>query len=284
MTADLDLCEKLEKLTDILKGYGQMLTALSGGVDSVFLLVFARNVLGSDNVAALTASGPHFAPDEVRYAVCLCDSLGISHKIIRTDDILPLIEDNSRDRCYICKKAIFSQLRERAEITGSILADGTNLDDMDDFRPGHRALQELGVSSPLRDAGLTKSEIRESLKLLASQDSSLASVLTLDNGMPIWEKPAFACLASRIPYGEKITCEKLDAVYKAEVFMRSIGFRQVRVRHHGDVARIEVLPADRYRLFDESLMDRINEEITACGFRFAALDLGGYRMGNLNKE
>lgn len=284
MTADLDLCEKLEKLTDILKGYGQMLTALSGGVDSVFLLVFARNVLGSDNVAALTASGPHFAPDEVRYAVCLCDSLGISHKIIKTDDILPLIEDNSRDRCYICKKAIFSQLRERAEMTGSILADGTNLDDMDDFRPGHRALQELGVSSPLRDAGLTKSEIRESLKLLASQDSSLASVLTLDNGMPIWEKPAFACLASRIPYGEKITCEKLDAVYKAEVFMRSIGFRQVRVRHHGDVARIEVLPADRCRLFDESLMDRINEEITACGFRFAALDLGGYRMGNLNKE
>lgn len=284
MTPDSVLCEKLEKLTDILKNCGQILIALSGGVDSVFLLTFAGNVLGSDNVAALTASGPHFAPDEVQYAARLCDCLGISHKIIKTDEILPLIEDNPPDRCYTCKKAIFSQLKERAEITGSVLADGTNLDDMDDYRPGHRALQELGISSPLRDAGLTKAEIREALKLMASEDNRIAAVLTLDDGMPIWEKPAFACLASRIPYGEKITCEKLDAVYKAEVFMRSLGFRQIRVRHHGDVARIEVLPADRCRFFDETLMDRINEEITACGFRYAALDLAGYKMGNLNKE
>lgn len=284
MCSDPVLSEKLEKLTDVLTGYGQMLIALSGGVDSVFLLTFARNVLGGDSVAALTASGPHFAPDEVQYAAHLCDCLGISHKIIKTDEILPLIEDNPLDRCYICKKAIFSQLKERAEMTGSTLADGTNLDDMDDYRPGHRALQELEVASPLKDAGLTKAEIRDALKLMASEDNSLAAALMLDSGMPIWEKPAFACLASRIPYGEKITCEKLNAVYRAEVFLRSIGFRQVRVRHHGDVARIEVLPGDRHRLFDEALMDRINNEITSCGFRYAALDLGGYKMGNLNKE
>lgn len=284
MCSNLVLCEKLERLKSILSGYGQMLIALSGGVDSVFLLIFARNVLGSDSMAALTASGPHFAPDEVQYAASLCDSLGISHKIITTDEILPLIEDNPPDRCYICKKAIFSQLKERAEMTGSILADGTNLDDMDDYRPGHRALQELGVSSPLRDAGLTKAEIRDALKLMASEDTALAAALTLENDMPVWEKPAFACLASRIPYGDIITCEKLNAVYKAETFMRSLGFAQVRVRHHGDVARIEVLPGDRHRLFDEALMDRINKEITACGFKYAALDLGGYKMGNLNKE
>lgn len=284
MISDSSINEKLKKLTAILTGYGQMLIALSGGVDSVFLLVFAGNVLGSDNVAALTASGPHFAPDEVQYAVRLCDQLGISHKIIKTDEILPLIEDNSPDRCYICKKAIFSQLKERAEIMGSVLADGTNLDDMDDYRPGHRALCELGISSPLKDAGLTKSEIREALKLMGSEDNTIAAALTLENGMPIWEKPAFACLASRIPYGERITCEKLDAVYNAEVFMRSLGFRQVRVRHHGDVARIEILPADRHRLFDEALMDKVNEEIKRCGFRYASLDLGGYKMGNLNKE
>ena len=131
---------------------------------------------------------------------------------------------------------------------------------------------------------LTKAEIRDALKLMASEDTALAAALTLENDMPVWEKPAFACLASIIPYGEIITCEKLNSVYKAETFMRSLGFAQVRVRYHGDIARIEVLPGDRHRLFDEALMDRINKEITACGFKYAALDLGGYKMGNLNKE
>lgn len=291
MTCDNQLEVKLERLKKIILDYGQMFTALSGGVDSVFLLVFASRVyeenfgigFGSERVSALTASGPHFAPDEVEYAAYLCDCLGVSHKIIKVDDILPLIEDNTADRCYICKKAIFSQLKERADMVGSVLTDGTNLDDMDDYRPGHQALQELGVKSPLRDAGLTKSDIRCALKQLASEDSSLAAALTLNNGMPVWQKPAFACLASRIPYGEKITSAKLDSIYRAEVFLRELGFTQVRVRHHGDVARIEVLPEDRQRFCSSELMDKVNDKIKECGFRYAALDLGGYRMGNLNR-
>lgn len=283
------LDSRLQKLRSIILDYGQMIIALSGGVDSVFLLAFAAKVFeesygpGSDRIAALTASGPHFAPDEVEYAVHLCSMLGISHKTVSAEDVLELIEDNPQDRCYICKKSIFSQLKERADMVGSVLADGTNLDDMDDYRPGYRALQELGVSSPLKDAGLTKSEIRCALKQLAADDPVLESALILQDGTPVWHKPAFACLASRIPYGEKITADKLDAIYRAEVFMRSLGFSQVRVRHHGDVARIEVLPEDRHKLYDDALMDRVNEEIRACGFSYAALDLGGYRMGNLNR-
>ena len=276
------LSEKLTRLEEILNGYGQMLVALSGGVDSVFLLTFAHKLWRDDRVAALTADGPHFAPDEVDYAQQLCDRLGISHKRLPMDHVMPIIEDNPKDRCYHCKKEIFSLLKQRADMVGSVLADGTNLDDMDDYRPGYRALQELGIANPLKDAGLTKAEIRAALKMLAKDDEVLAAALTLPDGMKIWEKPAFACLASRVPYGETITADKLEAIYKAEVFLRELGFTQIRVRHHGDVARIEVLPQDRCRFFDEAFMDKVNSGIRECGFRFAALDLGGYKMGNLN--
>ena len=276
------LSEKLTRLEEILNGYGQMLVALSGGVDSVFLLTFAHKLWRDDRVAALTADGPHFAPDEVDYAQQLCDRLGISHKRLPMDHVMPIIEDNPKDRCYHCKKEIFSLLKQRADMVGSVLADGTNLDDMDDYRPGYRALQELGIANPLKDAGLTKAEIRAALKMLAKDDEVLAAALTLPDGMKIWEKPAFACLASRVPYGETITADKLEAIYKSEVFLRELGFTQIRVRHHGDVARIEVLPQDRCRFFDEAFMDKVNSGIRECGFRFAALDFGGYKMGNLN--
>ncbi len=272
------LNDKLEKLKDIISGYGQMLVALSGGVDSVFLLVFAYNMWRDDRVAALTAKGPHFAADETEYARKLCDSLGISHKTINTDYILPIIKDNPPDRCYICKKEIFSALKERADMVGSVLADGTNLDDMDDYRPGYKALQGLGIANPLKEAGLTKAEIREALKALADSDPLIKAALETN----IWDKPALACLASRIPYGQTITEEKLSAVYKAEAFLRELGFSQVRVRHHGDVARIEVMPDDRKKFYDDEFLDKVNDGIKACGFKFAALDLGGYKMGNLN--
>lgn len=285
--------DKLKKLEEILNGYGQMLVALSGGVDSAFLLVFAYKLWGDDRVAALTADGPHFAADEVEYARLLCDRLGISHKLMYMGDVLEIIADNPADRCYHCKLEIFSRMKMRADMVGSVLADGTNLDDMQDFRPGYKALQELEVASPLKEAGLTKAEIRDALAEMAAEDELLAAALIIPSSaageaadlvrpLPLWEKPAFACLASRIPYGERITEEKLRAVYEAEVFLRSLGFDQVRVRHHGDVARIEVMPEDRQRFFDGAFMDKVNDGIKKCGFKFAALDLGGYRMGSLN--
>lgn len=279
----MTLDDKLKKLAEILTSYGQMLVALSGGVDSVFLLVFAHKLWGDDRIAALTATGPHFADDELAYAKQLCEALGVSHKRIKADDVLSEIRHNPPDRCYLCKKEIFSRLKERADMRGYVLADGTNLDDLDDYRPGYQALQELGIASPLKDAALTKKEIRQALKALADEDERFAAALTLKNGAPVWEKPAFACLASRIPYGELITTEKLNAIYEAEIFLQSLGLSQVRVRHHGDVARIEVLPEERCKFCDANFMDRVNEGIKKCGFSFAALDLGGYQMGNLNK-
>lgn len=280
------LHEKTERLSAILKGCGRITVALSGGVDSVFLLAFARDVLGAENVRAITAAGPHFAVDETDYAARLCRDLGVEHLTVDVDGILDIIGDNPPDRCYICKKAIFSALMDAAAADGSVLADGTNLDDMDDYRPGRRALEELGIASPLKDAGLTKQDIRIALRALAERDETLRRALFVaseDGGeMPMWEKPAFACLASRIPYGERITEEKLKAVYDAESFLKSRGFRQVRMRHHGNVARIEVPPEDRKRFFDEDFMDEVNEAVRGCGFAFAALDLGGYRMGSLN--
>lgn len=271
------LNDKLNRLENILNGYGRILVALSGGVDSTFLLVFSLKTLGRDNVLAVTATGPHLAPDEVSYAAELCSKLGIEHSLMPMDHVMQIIAPNPADRCYLCKKEIFSMLKEKAAVSGCILADGTNLDDMDDYRPGHKALAELEVASPLKDAGLTKNDIRAALEMLAKHD--LKSALTLDSGMPIWEKPAFACLASRIPYGEFITMQKLTAVYNAEIFLRGLGFTQVRVRHHGDIARIEVPAEDRRKFFDEKLMDMVNKKLKEYGFKFVALDLGGYKMG-----
>ena len=283
----MTIYEKLKKLEYILNDLGRITVALSGGVDSVFLLTFAYKLWGDDRVSAVTAQGPHFADDETAYADYLCSELVINHDIASVDHILSVIADNPPDRCYICKREIFSSIKEIAEKQGRNLVDGTNLDDLDDYRPGYKALQELGISSPLKDAGLTKSEIRKSLRKLSDTDPFIKQALMIpsDDGktFPIWEKPAFACLASRIPYGQTITKEKLLSVYKAECFLKALGFTQIRVRHHGDVARIEVLPHDRKKFFDEKFMDKVNDEIKKCGFRFAALDLGGYKMGNLNE-
>lgn len=279
---------RLDKLAEILNSYGQMIVALSGGVDSVFLTAFAYKLWGDDRVAALTASGPHFAYDEIEYARQFCDNLGISHKVQNVDFVMPIIRDNPPDRCYHCKKAIFSELSGRAQMVGSVLADGTNLSDMDDYRPGYRALEELGIASPLKEAGLTKDDIRCALHMLADENEALAACFMIETAsgesMPIWEKPAFACLASRIPYNEPVTEEKLQSVYDAEKYLHSLGLRQLRVRHHGDVARIEVLPEDREIFFDTDLMNDVDQKIKECGFKFAALDLGGYKMGNMNGE
>lgn len=263
--------EKLQQLEQIIKGYGKMAVAFSGGVDSTFLLLYGHRILG-DQIIAVTFRAPNFAPDEISYARQLCQKEHIRHMEIEFgDELFASFLHNPPNRCYICKKAIFSQLKERvsSQYPGFIVADGTNLDDVKDYRPGRQALEELSISSPLKEAGLTKAEIRRGLKEL---------------GGDIWDKPAFACLASRIPYGETITSEKLTAIYKAESALHELGFRQVRVRHHGSLARIEVLPEDRSSFFDLSFMDHVVQLVKDAGFLYVTLDLAGYRMGSLNEE
>lgn len=262
--------EKLKKLEEILQNYGKLAVALSGGVDSTFLLLMGKKVLG-DQMVAVTATAPNFAADEIEYAQKLCEREKVRHVIVElSETILSEFAHNPPERCYLCKKAIFSRMLSHVEqrLPGFTVADGTNLDDMQDYRPGRKALEELGIKSPIRDAGLTKEEVRRGLK---------------DLGQEIWKKPAFACLASRIPYGERITVQKLEAVYQAEKFLQKQGFDQVRVRHHGTLARIEVLPEQR-GLFDEAMMDRVADGLKNLGFSYVALDLSGYRMGNLNQE
>lgn len=289
----MTLNEKLKKLENILNGYGQMIVAFSGGVDSTFLLAFAYELWGDDRVAACTASGPHFARDEIDYARDVCDRLGISHKSIDVSHVMDIIRDNPEDRCYHCKKEIFGALKMRAEMVGSVLADGTNADDMLDYRPGYRAITELGVASPLKEAGLTKAEIRQALEELADRDekirAALVSLAPEDAGRMIWEKPAFACLASRVPYGEKITEKKLSAIYGAESHIRSKGFSQVRVRCHESaggerlLARIELDP-EEIPEFREKYMAEAEAVLKELGFETVVLDPEGYVKGKLNGE
>lgn len=278
----MGLDEKLNKLEEILTGYGQMIVALSGGVDSTFLLAFAAEVYSKagcpDNVAAITATGPQFAADETDYAARLCESLSVSHKKLDASGILERIKDNPADRCYTCKKTLFGMMKAKADMVGSVLADGTNLDDMDDYRPGYRAIQELGVASPLKEAGLTKAEIRQALagtgiRQVAEKASS----------------PAFACLMTRIPFGEKITEEKLHLIGAAEAYLKGCGFSQVRVRCHetgnGFLARIELEPAETAKMFaaeTDGKMAAAEAKLKDLGFRFVTLDLGGYEKGKMN--
>ena len=262
-----DLQKKIDTLSDILRGYRTVAVAFSGGVDSTFLLKQAHDALGR-NVTAVTALASNFAPDEIAEAIEFCDEEGICQLLIGMGEtFLEIIADNPVDRCYLCKRRIFSEFLAHPKLAGAVLVDGSNSDDAFDFRPGEKALHELGVKSPLREAGLTKEDIRAA---------------SMEIGLATWDKPAFACLASRVPYGEKITKEKLQSIYALEKQLHECGFSQVRVRRHGDLARIEVLPEDREKFFDTAFMDRINKAAKEAGFTFAALDLGGYKMGSLN--
>lgn len=260
---------KLALLRQKLLGHENLAVAFSGGVDSTFLLLCAHDIFG-ENLLAVTALAPNFDPDEIQQTKKICTDRGIRHLIVNLGtDFIDVIADNPTDRCYICKKAIFSTLKETlADLGYDTLADGTNADDALDYRPGQRALDELGIISPLREAGFTKKDVRIGLRAM---------------NVEIWDKPAYACLASRIPYGEKISVQKLKSIHKAESELRKMGFPQVRVRHHGDVARIEVPPESRSRFFDEAFMDLVNETVKKAGFKYVSLDLGGYVMGNLNK-
>ncbi|MDD5524549.1 MAG: ATP-dependent sacrificial sulfur transferase LarE [Smithella sp.] len=248
---------------------GSLAVAYSGGVDSTFLLKVAHDVL-QDRVIAVTAQSSTFPERECKEAAEFTRSAGIKHIIIQSEELeIEGFTDNPPHRCYLCKYELFSKIKEVAGKHGiKHIAEGSNIDDLGDYRPGMKAIKELGIISPLKDAGLGKDVIRKLSKQMR--------LLT-------WDKQSFACLASRFPYGEKITKEKLAMVDRAEQCLLSFGFKQVRVRHHGDTARIEVAEAERPKFFDLELMDNVYKQFREIGFAYTALDLQGYRTGSMNE-
>jgi pyridinium-3,5-biscarboxylic acid mononucleotide sulfurtransferase len=260
--------EKYEKLLTIITAQGRAAVAFSGGVDSSFLCRAAVEALGK-NAIAITVVSPMLPKSEIDCATEVGRLLGIDHFFVEDPEIEEQVAANPKDRCYHCKKIEFRNILEAAKARGiGIVLDGSNYDDLSDYRPGLRALEELRIVSPLRDAGLTKSEIRE---------------LSHRLGLPTWDKPAYACLASRIPYGERIDKEKLARVEKAEDYLRLFGFRQFRVRAHGDIARIEVAPEERSLFFDDGSLDSISRSLKSYGFLYVAFELEGYSVGSLNR-
>jgi uncharacterized protein len=252
----------------MIAGRGSAAVAFSGGVDSSFLCHAAAAALGPKAVA-ITVVSPMLPKSEIDCARQVAEQVGIEHVLIEESDIDEEVAANPKERCYFCKKLEFGASLEEARKRGiNTVLDGSNMDDLGDYRPGLKALAELQIFSPLREAGLTTAEIRELSKRF---------------NLPTWDKPAFACLASRIPYGERIDRTKLSRVEKAEDRLREAGFRQFRVRSHGDIARIEVAPEERRRFFDEALMDRISKDFKSYGFLYVSLELEGYVMGNLNR-
>lgn len=263
-----DLSAKLEQLKGILESYGKVVIAYSGGVDSTFLLAVAYEVLGESAVAVTIKSD--VVPDiEVGETIDFCKEMGIQRIEIPVNCFdIEGFADNRPERCYICKKSIFTQVIDTAKGIGiEVVAEGSNVDDGGDYRPGMKAIDELGVKSPLREVGLTKKEIR---------------TLSKEMGLPTWAKPSFACLASRFAYGETITHEKLKLVERAEQILREKGFKQFRVRMHGDnLARIEVTEEELDKLYN--MKEEIYNQLQSLGFIYITMDLKGYRTGAMNE-
>ena len=259
---------KVLKLEKILKELGSIVVAYSGGVDSTYLLKVSLSVLGKKNVLAVIARSETYPSGERRYAEAMSKRLGSFYKIIHTSEIdIKGFKKNPENRCYFCKKELFKNLKRIAKTRGlRSVADGSNHDDLSDWRPGSIAAGELGIRSPLAEARLSKNEIR-----LFSRKLKL----------PTWDKPSFACLASRFPYHTEITKEKIKSVDAAENFLKSLGFRQMRVRSHNGVARIEVEPGDLKKLL--SLRKKISEKFKSLKFSYIAMDLDGYRTGSMNE-
>ena len=264
----MDAHQKLAVLKEYLKGLGSIAVAFSGGVDSTFLLAVSHDVL-FDKVIAITASAPVFPAREQEEASTFCHSLGIRQLCFEADVLAdPAFCSNPPDRCYICKHQIFKKIIDIACKNGiNYVCEGSNMDDTRDYRPGMKAVRELGIKSPLMECGLYKAEIR---------------LLSKEMGLPTWDKPSCACLASRFAYGDKITPKKLYMVEQAEDVLHSLGFRQLRVRLHGDnLARLEVLPEDFPRLME--CRTSVTEKLKKLGFAYVALDLAGYRTGSMNE-
>ena len=259
----------LKQLKSHIEKMGSLAVAYSGGVDSTFLLKIAHDVL-QDRAIAVTARSLTYPEREFKEAAKFTRSAGIKHIIIQSEELdIEGFTTNPPNRCYLCKYELFSKIKEVAQKYNiKYIAEGSNIDDLGDYRPGMRAIKELGIISPLKDVGFGKDAIRK---------------LSKQMGLPTWDKPAFACLASRFPYGEKITQEKLAMVDRAEQFLLDLGFKQVRVRHHGDTARIEVAETERLKFFDLKLMDNVYKQFQKIGFAYTSLDLKGYRTGSMNE-
>jgi uncharacterized protein len=267
----LHVQEKERALQALLRGYGRVAIGFSGGVDSTLLLRVALDVLGAENVLPVLADTPSLPRSELEEAMRLAAGMSAACTVINPDELSdPRYAANPADRCYYCKKHLFQHIAEVAQARGfGVVLDGNNADDAGDYRPGRRAAQELGVKSPLMEAGLTKDEIR---------------ALSARAGLPTAEKPAMACLASRIPYGTPVTAEVLGQVERAEAALRDAGFGQCRVRHHGEVARIEVPVNELARLVGAGDRERVVQSVKAAGYRFVTVDLQGYRTGSLNES
>lgn len=264
-----DLRRREAALRDRLRALPSVIVAYSGGVDSAYLAWVACDVLGS-RALAVTADSPSYPERHRAMARSIAAEFNLSHEVIQTAEMeRPEYRANGTDRCYHCKHELYTHLTALARARGfAAVADGNNADDRGDYRPGRRAAREFGVISPLDEAGLTKADIR---------------TLSYDAGLPCWDEPASACLSSRIPYFSEVTTEKLHVIEQAEEAVRSLGFRVVRVRHHGEVARLELAPEEMPRALDPSVARALDTALRALGFRYVALDLKGYRLGSLNE-
>lgn len=268
-TAPADVRAREAALEARLRSLTSLVVAYSGGVDSAYLALAATRVLGS-RALCVTADSPSYPARHRRMAEQVAGQFGFHHEFIHTQELAkPAYRANDTDRCYHCKHELYTELTGLARARGfAAVADGNNADDRGDYRPGRRAAREFGVISPLDEAGLTKDDIR---------------TLSREAGLPCWDEPASACLSSRVPYHSEVTEAKLQTIERAEDIVRSLGFRVVRVRHHGDVARLELSRDEMARLLEPGVSESIDRQLRALGFRYVAVDLKGYRLGSLNE-